>query len=146
MYRVRGYTQRATILYWHRYRFTTANTLYTCGPPNSGEISSGPGINDKTGGGSVWVATLTQLCWARERNSQRDAPARRQTAIRPTYVIATLALEPVTSPWRWQVVSVATSIPLPLTTTIGYDFFFFFANKFLSLAHAVRTKFVWKYK
>lgn len=49
----------------------------------------------------------------RTERPARDAPARRQTAIRPTYVIATLALEPVTSPWRRHVVSVATSIAPP---------------------------------
>lgn len=59
------------------------------GHPKSGVISSGPGINDYIMPVSaLWVATLTQLCWARERNDGNDAPAHRQTAIRPTYVIA----------------------------------------------------------
>lgn len=50
---------------------------------------SGPGINNYImRATALWVATLTQLCWARERNDGHDAPARRQTAIRPTYVIA----------------------------------------------------------
>lgn len=68
---------------------TKARCRYLNGP-KSGEISSGPGINEtvRTVGRRLWVATFTQLCWARERNDRRDAPARRQTTIRPTYVIA----------------------------------------------------------